>query len=153
LAAIKEAIHHPAVLKKQTNDSQSFQRTILWSILPAAVAEDAPEEEKKSFCKQVSETVAALGMSKIQGFKQRVHEATIVRQKNFADPNSAILSHVVKCGVHSRFTPDLIAQIRAWVIGCDKIIESPNASDSIMVKCPIMGEKKKERKYFYMFLV
>jgi hypothetical protein len=152
-AAVKEAIHHPAVLKKQTNDSQPFQRTLLWSILPAAVAKDAPLEEKKSFCKQVSETVAALGMSKIQGFKRRVHEATVARQKNFADPTSAILSHVVKRGVHSRFTPDLIAEIRAWVIGCNKIIESSNASDSIMVKCPITGDKKKERKYFYMFSV
>jgi hypothetical protein len=48
------------------NDSHLFQRTLLWLILPAAVAEDAPE------------TVAVLGMSKIQGFKQCVHKAAVV---------------------------------------------------------------------------
>jgi hypothetical protein len=76
--ATRQHIHHPAVLKKQMNDSQSFQRTILWSILPAAVAKDALAEEKKSFRKKVCETIAALGVSKVQGFKQHLHKAAVV---------------------------------------------------------------------------
>jgi hypothetical protein len=92
-------------------------------------------------------------MSKVRGFKRQVHEATIVRMKNFTNPTSAVLLNVVKCGAHCRFTPELIAEIRAWVLRCNKLIESPNASDSIMVKCPITGKKKKERKFFYMFSV
>jgi hypothetical protein len=140
LASVKEAVHHPAVLKKRTADSLSFQKTLLWSIVPAAVAEDAPTEEKKAFRKQVSETASALGMSKVRGYRQRLFQAAIVRRKNFFDPTSAVLLHVVKRG--------------AWVLKCDKVSESPNASDSItMVKCPITGEKKKERKCFYMFSV
>jgi hypothetical protein len=153
LAAIKEAVQHPGVLKTQTKDSLLFQRMLLWAIVPAAVAEDAPAEVKKAFCKEVSETVAALGMSKVCGFKRRIHKATIVQMKNFTNPTSAVLLNVMKRGAHCCFTPELITEIRAWVLRCDKLIESPNASDSIMVKCPITGEKKKERKFFYMFSV
>jgi hypothetical protein len=153
LAAIKDTVQHLAVLKKRTEDSLSFQKTLLWSIVPAAVAEDAPEEEKKAFCKQVSETAAALGMSKVRGYRQRLFQAAIVRRNNFSKPTSAVLMHVVKRGANSRFTPEFITDIRAWVLKCDKVSESPNASDSIMVKCPITGKKKKERKCFYMFSV
>jgi hypothetical protein len=153
LAAIKEVVQHPGVLKMQTKDSLLFQRMLLLAIVPAAVAKDAPAEVKKAFYKQVSETVAALGMSKVPGFKWRVHKATIVGMKNITNPTSAVLLNVMKPGAHCCFTPQLIAEIRAWVLFCDKVIKSPNVSDSIVVKCPITGEKKKERKCFYMFSV
>jgi hypothetical protein len=115
LAAIKDTIQHPAVLKKRTADSLLFQITLLWSIVPAAVAEDAPAEEKKAFKKQVSETASALGMSKVHGYCQHLFQAAIVQRNNFFDPTSAVLLHVVKRGANSRFTPEFITDIRAWI--------------------------------------
>jgi hypothetical protein len=144
LAAVKEAVQHPAVLKKQTADSLSFQKTLLWSIVPAAVAEDASAEEKKAFRKQISETASALGMSKVRGYRQRLCQAAIVRRNIFFDPTSAVLLHIVKRGANSRFTPEFIADIRAWVLKCDKVSARFNNGE---------GVKKKERKCFYMFSV
>jgi hypothetical protein len=92
LAAIKEAVQHPGVLKTQTKDSLLFQRMLLWAIVPAVVAKDAPAEVKKAFCKEVSETVAALGMSKVRSWVQKTctqssHCVTEeLRRSNFSRP-------------------------------------------------------------------
>ena len=134
--------------------SASFQQTLLWAISPTAPADDAPIAVKKEVRKQVLEVAATLGMRKVKGFVKRLQQSTVVRREIFANQSNPTLSIVNKRGIHSRYTPEFIVEIRKWLVEyCQKIIQSPNAKDSIWIKCPVTGLKSKERKHFFLFSV
>jgi hypothetical protein len=154
LNSLKEVLHHPAVKGKQTKDALTFQQTVLWAVSPAAAPDDATPQEKRVVRKAIKETAAALGMSKSRPFVKRLTNAAIVRRDNFLNPEAATLVCHYTRGSFTRFTPEFIVEIRNWLVHhCTKLIDSPNSKDSVMVKCPITGVKKKERKQYYMFSI
>ena len=98
LQNIRDALHHPAVLKKQTKESLSFQQTLLWAIAPTAPPDNAPIQVKKDVRKQVLEAAASLGMRKTAGFVKRFQAATVVRREIFANKKDPTLAIVNKRG-------------------------------------------------------
>ena len=152
---IWDALHHPAVLKKQTKESLSFQQTLLWAIAPTAPPDNAPiQVVKKDVRKQVLEAAATLGMRKTAGFVKRFQAATVVRREIFANKKDPTLAIINKRGHYSRYTPEFIVELRQWLVEhCQKIIQSPNAKDFVMVRCPITGVKSLLRKHFFLFSV
>ena len=130
---IKAYFHLPAVYQRNSNQVQTFLRTVLPAMVEAAPPEDATSKKKQEHKENEKEFLKAMGLKRRGGMLANLKEAAKRRREleNCEDVKQAIVSPAFKgkSPCNKKNTAQNQASLVRWLDKCDLIIHSPDKRD------------------------